>query len=102
MLRPPRDQEVAPSIAMPHEPMLFPSLQFILADGEGYMQRPRAVMAGNGAARHRHARVRRTAFEDQQHVAARHTVGSEPAVAEDRLQLEDAFIEGPRALHVLG
>ena len=49
-----------PSIATPREARCSSHCaELVLADGEGDMQRPRAVVAGNGAARHGHGLRRR-------------------------------------------
>ena len=81
----------------------LPARQFVLRDRESDVQRARAVVARNAAAvRQRDCLGSPTTAEDQQHAALGDAVGAQPLVLEDRLQFEDAFVEGAGALHVIG
>ena len=77
MLRPPRVQVCAPSIATPRAASrCLPFREFVLADGERDVQRAVAVVARDDAARHGDGLRRAAALEHQQHVVRRDRIGA--------------------------
>ena len=103
MLCPPRDQSVRPSIfdSVRVEAPL-PLGQLVAADRESDMQTARAVVTWDGAAGHFDRLMCGAAAEQQQHVLARHPVGAQPVICEDRLEFQDVLIEPASLNHVAG